>query len=336
MRQFSNVLFVVAEDGDPMAALQQAIGLTRQDGATLTLVSSIETLVSAASSGRFHDELAEAFDALRSKRLDALKTLADAVPDGIATVCEVVEGKTYIEAIRRVQLYDHDLIVTQASQDGSGALGRIFVSEEMQLLRKCPCPVLLLRPSEDRSFNRIMATVDFDHEVDETGTRTPSALNADLLDLAASIADRDESHLDVVNIFTVPGEGAMVAGWIPMAPENLSDYAKSCETAAEDRLTQTVGESRDRTNLPIFGTDRVETHLVKGRARSEIPALAERLGSDLVVMGTLGRVGVPGLLIGNTAETILGSIRCSVLALKPKGFESPIRPERSDTSDVLI
>jgi len=47
---------------------------------------------------------------------------------------------------------------------------------------------------------------------------------------------------------------------------------------------------------------------------------------DLIVMGTLARAGVEGLLIGNTAEKILSRIDCSVLALKPEGFVSPITP----------
>ena len=69
-------------------------------------------------------------------------------------------------------------------------------------------------------------------------------------------------------------------------------------------------------------------HLVKGVPRREIPALAKRLGADLVVMGTVARTGVPGFFIGNTAETILRSVRCSVLAVKPEGFVSPVRIQR--------
>jgi universal stress protein E len=28
--------------------------------------------------------------------------------------------------------------------------------------------------------------------------------------------------------------------------------------------------------------------------------------------------------MGNTAETILGAVRCSVIAVKPEGFDSPV------------
>lgn len=41
-----------------------------------------------------------------------------------------------------------------------------------------------------------------------------------------------------------------------------------------------------------------------------IPSLAADLKANLIVMGTVGRGGVPGLLIGNTAETILNRCDC--------------------------
>ena len=45
---------------------------------------------------------------------------------------------------------------------------------------------------------------------------------------------------------------------------------------------------------------------------------------ELLVIGTVGRSGIPGLLIGNTAEQVLAEVTCSILAFKPAGFVSPI------------
>lgn len=42
------------------------------------------------------------------------------------------------------------------------ASNRLFVSEDMPLLRKCPCPVLLLKPSQTGSFKQVLAAIDFD------------------------------------------------------------------------------------------------------------------------------------------------------------------------------
>ena len=63
---------------------------------------------------------------------------------------------------------------------------------------------------------------------------------------------------------------------------------------------------------------------MKGHAREVVPECARALGTELVVMGTVGRTGIPGFVIGNTAEQILNQIDCSVLTIKPAGFISPV------------
>ena len=68
-------------------------------------------------------------------------------------------------------------------------------------------------------------------------------------------------------------------------------------------------------------------HIVKGRAHEVIPNLAGETKADLVVMGTLARTGIPGLIVGNTAESILNNLNCSVLAIKPSGFVTPVTLE---------
>jgi nucleotide-binding universal stress UspA family protein len=55
-----------------------------------------------------------------------------------------------------------------------------------------------------------------------------------------------------------------------------------------------------------------------------MPAFIEAEGIDLVVMGTLSRTGVAGLIAGNTAEKVFYSADCSVLAVKPPDFVSPV------------
>jgi len=54
--------------------------------------------------------------------------------------------------------------------------------------------------------------------------------------------------------------------------------------------------------------------------------LADRLKVDLIALGTVGRSGVEGLLLGNTAENVLAESDCDILAVKPAGFVSPISP----------
>lgn len=71
--------------------------------------------------------------------------------------------------------------------------------------------------------------------------------------------------------------------------------------------------------------DSENTHLIQGRAPETIETFVREKSVDLVVMGTVSRTGLSGLLIGNTAQQILDRIECSVLAVKPDNFICPIQ-----------
>ena len=58
-----------------------------------------------------------------------------------------------------------------------------------------------------------------------------------------------------------------------------------------------------------------------------VPARANELGAELVVMVTLARSGVAGFFMGNSAESILAQLDCSVLTVKLPGFVSPVTLE---------
>jgi nucleotide-binding universal stress UspA family protein len=75
-----------------------------------------------------------------------------------------------------------------------------------------------------------------------------------------------------------------------------------------------------------FKADDVEfrAHLIEGHASEVILREAKERSADLIVMGTVGRVGISGYFMGNTAERTLTDIGCSVLAVKPPGFQSPV------------
>ena len=71
--------------------------------------------------------------------------------------------------------------------------------------------------------------------------------------------------------------------------------------------------------------DSIHLHLRQGEASSVIREVVDEIEADLIVMGTVCRTSVPGFLIGNTAESIIPELTCSMLALKPEGFASPIQ-----------
>ncbi|MFZ0258185.1 MAG: universal stress protein [Gammaproteobacteria bacterium] len=63
----------------------------------------------------------------------------------------------------------------------------------------------------------------------------------------------------------------------------------------------------------------------KGWPAKEITHYADEQAIELLVMGTMGRMGVPGFFIGNTAEDVLDAVRCVVLIVKQSGSSTPAK-----------
>jgi universal stress protein E len=100
------------------------------------------------------------------------------------------------------------------------------------------------------------------------------------------------------------------------ATETLEARARA---KARTRLDKALGKIR---------LGRGHRHLVGEHPSHAIPRLARKIGSDIVVMGAVSRSGLKRLLIGNTAEQIVGDLACDVLVVKPREFKSRVKAQR--------
>ena len=73
----------------------------------------------------------------------------------------------------------------------------------------------------------------------------------------------------------------------------------------------------------LRGLDGVHASSLAGDPGDVIVNLAEKQRVSHLVMGSAGR-NAPGLFMGGLAEDVLSRVDCSVLTLKPAGFETPI------------
>ncbi|WGY47123.1 universal stress protein [Vibrio sp. ABG19] len=207
---------------------------------------------------------------------------------------------------------DHDLIIKEAEPLRNGAGG--FKALDMTLLRKCPCAVWLHRPTDKpKNKRRVVVAID----------PTPSgeaqhALSLRLLELARSIADSCDSRLHLISCWEYYLEHYLEDNsWIHADPQELNQEIDKAKNSHQRALQQLLEESG------IAGE--TVTHYLHGNPDDAIPECVQQEDVDVLVMGTLARTGIAGFVIGNTAENILQSIRCSLVALKPEGFVSPIK-----------
>ena len=151
-----------------------------------------------------------------------------------------------------------------------------------------------------------------------------------VLERAVSLAQSNQAALTVVSVAPRVTAGIGMPDGGPISAELQEEVITYVEQVRQqhdqglDDLLGDVVKSRDEDARQYLSPKR---HLVKGQAQKEIPRLAQSREADLFVMGTVARTGVAGLFIGNTAEAILEQIECSVLAVKPEGFETPVSLE---------
>ena len=306
MKRFRNILLVVPADGTDIGpAMERATELALRNAARLTLTSVVDEIPKrrVRRAERRGLDLQAALIGDRRRELDRL---ADTYESDDLTIDVTVDvGVPFIETIRRVLRNGHDLVITP---EEAGLAG--FGSRTKHLLRKCPCPVWVVRPARAQHL-KVLAAVDPDAEAGDPLCQL-------IMDLATSLTILEDGELDIVHTWEMEGEATLrSSAYVSMSPKEVDLMVAVTRDEHSDGLDILLG----RYDLSTFDH---EVHLVKGDAGRIIPALVVERDINLVVMGTVARTGVAGLVIGNTAERILDAVDCSVLAVKPEGFVSPV------------
>jgi nucleotide-binding universal stress UspA family protein len=173
-----------------------------------------------------------------------------------------------------------------------------------------------------------MAAVDVDDADPPTEQKSQQLLNIQILEIASALALSDFAELHIAHAWEAIGESAMRGSFMQTPETDIISHLEQVRhhhTANLSALIAEVSSALGQDNALDYL--KPQTHLVKGWARQVIPGLAKHIKADLVVMGTVARTGIPGFIMGNTAETILNQLDCSVLAIKPAGFVTPVTLE---------
>ena len=318
MKRFKNILYVSERAVTEDTAIARAASLARNNQARLIIVDVIPEprAWDGMSSG---DSISAKLTAVMiAERRQMLESLVAPYTTLLDFDIEVLVGIKFLEVIRSVLRNDYDLVIKPA--EDPDWIERLFGSDDMHLLRKCPCPVWLMKPKEKPNYACILAAVDFDLDDTDPGEH---ALNQQILTLASSLALSDFAQLHLVHVWDAPIGFASLSTDNRQIPEakNIQNEHTS-HVSGMNTLTQRL---RKQVGAETYKYLSPKVHLSIGLAQRVIPTLAKDLNADLVVMGTVARTGIPGFIIGNTAEAIFDQLQCSVLAVKPPDFISPVR-----------
>ncbi len=298
VQPIQNILVYLPKGPGETAVLERAARLAAESGANVEIVDAVADLPLILRTPTFgYPALSETLEAEMCVRLEkAAKKIRSGT---VAVSVKALYGKAFVEVTREAMRGGHNLVAVHADREGGRHLAG---TTAMRLLRNCPAPVWAIHGESPAPYKKVLAAVDplsgYDHE---------NALNRRILETARTFAALEGAELHVVHAWGREDP-----------PELLQPYAEEVKEAAGAALEELIKPYQSA--LASHGV-----HLVSGRPAEAIRRLVAREKIDLLVMGTLVRTGLEGLLIGNTAEKLLGDVECSVLALKPEGFRTPVQ-----------
>lgn len=176
---------------------------------------------------------------------------------------------------------DHDIGIVVMTTHGRGGLERAWLGSTTDcMVRHCPAPVLLIRPSDatrevtpasDGVFNRLLVALD------------GSDIAEDALVAALGLGITEDASVVLMRAVSSPNHAV---------DEYLAGVARS---------TVLVGRE-------------VETRVVTDRdPASAIMETARALDADLIVMGTHGRGGLKRIIVGSVADKVVRGTHRAVL-----------------------
>jgi len=319
MKRFSNILLMADAALANSIALERAVALALNNQASLTLVDSVDSIPTEMQMAVTAITPQELVDMEVSEKLEQLQQVVTcAAKNGVDIKTNVLIGKPFLEVIRQVLRNKHDLVI-KCVEPSATLKDVLFGSTDMHLMRKCPCPVWIIKPTEHQHYRRILAAVDRDPE-----DTVKDVLNRQILEMSTSMALTEFSELHIVHAWHLVTENIFRSDRTDVTDAEVD--AMVAEEANKrkqwlENLVSTYGSKGDKDAVDYLDP---QLHLIKGDAKHIVPTIARELNVDLIIMGTIARTGIPGFFMGNTAESILTQIDCSVLTIKPPDFVSPV------------
>ena len=188
---------------------------------------------------------------------------------------------------------------------------RTFLTNtDWELIRGCPVPLLLVKPTPWSAVHRVGAAVDPGHVDDK-----PRLLDHCILAAAETFARRLDGNLHVIHAY-IPA--AMIAAAVAVPPLVMDTPLEALEAERKEKLRELA------TLTAEHQASSENVHLETGGVSEVLCRLAREYEIDIMTMGAISRRGLKRMLIGSTAESVLEQLPCDMLVVKGPGLAEPM------------
>lgn len=221
------------------------------------------------------------------------RKLAVASAKGTEVAVKVSDDSDWFRAIHRTLAeQSFGLIIKEPHRPR--LTDQVFLPDDWKLLRSTRHPVLLVHADNAWDNSRVLLCVDGNPK-----DREHAELNDKIVTAGKLIAEVGQAELHLMSAY--PSTMQDVSADQPTDEEVANQYRIAC-----------------RVLLPASRVPDSQLHVASGPAELLIPELAEQLDAKLVVLGTVARTGLKGVLLGNTAEQVAARLKTDLLVLPPE------------------
>ncbi|MEZ9237409.1 universal stress protein UspE [Shewanella sp. 10N.286.52.A9] len=307
MKDYNKILVVINPMTDHQPALARAVELASKSNATITAFLTIFDFSYEMTSILSSQER----EAMRQGVIDQRESwLAEAITPYAQTDLNidtkvVWHNRPFESVIKFAIEQNYDLLV-KSTHEHDKLKSIIFTPTDWHLLRKAPIPVLMVKEHDWPVAGKILCAVNVATEDEEHST-----LNTKIIENALNLAAKFSAQIHLVNGY-------------PGTPVNLAIELPEFDAVSYNDTVRMQHEQRIQYLANSFNIPLENCHVEEGLPEDVIPELSQQLDAELVILGTVGRTGFSAALIGNTAEHVIDSINCDLLAVKPDGYKSPL------------
>jgi nucleotide-binding universal stress UspA family protein len=300
------VLLAVDGSAPSTSAVELAQGIAWPPGSTIRVVSvddpHIEPLLGMPGLAIAPETVDRLVAASRDEATRVVGEAAARLEGQDRTVeTAVLDGRPANGILDAERDFRPDLVVL--GSHGRGAVGSALLgSVSIEVVEHAGCSVLVARGS---ALRRILFADD-----GSAGAATARSLLEHMPGFAGL----------PVHVVCVSEQSPAWYGWLePAAPDDVDAFERAITADEERHAAMAVATAAQLSAAGLKGTGEARV----GDPANEITDLAKATGADLIVLGTRGRTGVQGLLLGSVARKVLHHAPCSVLVVRSRSTGRP-------------
>ncbi len=293
-----------SEEASSHEACLQAAQIAEATGAKLHFLAALDL---DERTKRLLKESGSEDDNVLGMAKKALRHALDAaVKEGTRATSSVALGRGRTELADWAKANGHDLIVIGTRHHS--ALSTMFLgSTSLELLRTSPCPVWVAEPGMPPVPKKILVATNF------------SPVCQALVEKSAELAKLFSAELHVVHVVETHRRSFLQFSSVP----SETVEASHCKQTEEGR--KGLDDLLTRPAMASLQTPPT-LHLLEGKPSEVVHKLITTLDIDLLLMGTVAWSGVPGLVMGSTAQNLLPHLTCSLLTMRADAGQPGLVP----------